>query len=273
MGVNYGLNRVRFTAPVPSGSRVRARFTLHEVRDDRRQRRPGHLEHGGRARRRGQAGPGRRMDRAALLLMMRRWKKQNPPGSNWGEFGPDDQRGRMNYVTREKVLQGIAEVKEGITFCLSLPLDYPGGSVLNPRRKPAAHRRHAARQERRQAELLLPARRRQPGPHRRGVRRRGAADAAVLDAVGLVRARRQPLRRRRRRQGRDRVLQRLSRGRARCSRRREEVAEGWDRYEGTEAQGARHPEPRRARRAGPRRDDRPAPSFRPRAPRRSATTS
>jgi acyl dehydratase len=30
MGVNYGLNRVRFTAPVPSGSRVRARFTLKE---------------------------------------------------------------------------------------------------------------------------------------------------------------------------------------------------------------------------------------------------
>ena len=28
MGVNYGLNKVRFTAPVPSGARVRARFTL-----------------------------------------------------------------------------------------------------------------------------------------------------------------------------------------------------------------------------------------------------
>jgi acyl dehydratase len=28
MGVNYGLNRVRFTSPVPSGSRVRARFAL-----------------------------------------------------------------------------------------------------------------------------------------------------------------------------------------------------------------------------------------------------
>jgi acyl dehydratase len=28
MAVNYGLNRLRFTAPVPSGSRVRARFTL-----------------------------------------------------------------------------------------------------------------------------------------------------------------------------------------------------------------------------------------------------
>ena len=30
MGVNYGLNRVRFTAPLPAGSRVRARFTLHK---------------------------------------------------------------------------------------------------------------------------------------------------------------------------------------------------------------------------------------------------
>jgi len=67
--------------------------------------------------------------------MNKRWKNR-PPGSNWGEFGPDDQRGRMNYVTREKVLQGIAEVKEGISFSCSLPLDYPGGRVLNPRRSP-----------------------------------------------------------------------------------------------------------------------------------------
>ena len=67
--------------------------------------------------------------------MTQRWK-QRPPGSNWGEFGPDDQRGRMNYVTREKVLQGIAEVKEGRSFCLSLPLDFPGGNALNPRRLP-----------------------------------------------------------------------------------------------------------------------------------------
>jgi acyl dehydratase len=28
MGINYGLNRVRFPSPVPSGSRVRARFVL-----------------------------------------------------------------------------------------------------------------------------------------------------------------------------------------------------------------------------------------------------
>ncbi len=67
-----------------------------------------------------------------------RWKHR-PPGSNWGEFGPDDQRGRMNYVTRDKILQGVAQVKAGIAFCLSLPLDYPGGSVLNPRRGPPRH--------------------------------------------------------------------------------------------------------------------------------------
>ncbi|MCF7769615.1 cyclase family protein [Achromobacter pulmonis] len=67
--------------------------------------------------------------------MPQRWKHA-PPGSNWGEFGPDDQRGRMNLVDRAKVLQGIAEVREGLTFCLSLPLDVPGGMALNPRRLP-----------------------------------------------------------------------------------------------------------------------------------------
>jgi hypothetical protein len=64
-----------------------------------------------------------------------RWKHR-PPGSNWGEFGPDDQTGCLNYLTAEKVLQGIAEVQEGLSFCLSLPLDYPGGNVLNENRHP-----------------------------------------------------------------------------------------------------------------------------------------
>ncbi|HEY0183031.1 MAG TPA: cyclase family protein, partial [Rhodopila sp.] len=64
-----------------------------------------------------------------------RWKRR-PEGSTWGDFGPDDQLGRLNLVTAEKVLQGIAEVKVGKTFCLSLPLDYPGGNVISPRRLP-----------------------------------------------------------------------------------------------------------------------------------------
>jgi acyl dehydratase len=33
MGINYGLNRLRFISPVPAGSRVRARFTLQSVED------------------------------------------------------------------------------------------------------------------------------------------------------------------------------------------------------------------------------------------------
>ena len=31
MAINYGLNKVRFPAPVPSGSRVRGRYTLHTL--------------------------------------------------------------------------------------------------------------------------------------------------------------------------------------------------------------------------------------------------
>jgi hypothetical protein len=64
-----------------------------------------------------------------------RWQHR-PPGSTWGDWGPDDQLGRLNLLTREKLLQGVAEVREGRSFCLSLPLDYPGGNVLNPRRHP-----------------------------------------------------------------------------------------------------------------------------------------
>jgi len=60
---------------------------------------------------------------------MRRWKNR-PEGSNWGEFGDDDQRGRMNLVTPEIRKRAAQEIKEGISFCLSLPLDYPGGSEL-----------------------------------------------------------------------------------------------------------------------------------------------
>ncbi len=67
--------------------------------------------------------------------MTRRWKER-PPGSTWGDFGDDDELGRINLVTPEKVLQGVREVRDGRTFCLSLPLDYPGGTALNQRRHP-----------------------------------------------------------------------------------------------------------------------------------------
>jgi hypothetical protein len=64
-----------------------------------------------------------------------RWQRR-PDGSNWGEFGPDDQYGRLNLLTPQVVRNAIAEVREGRTFCLSLPLDYPGGNSLSPSRLP-----------------------------------------------------------------------------------------------------------------------------------------
>ena len=33
MGVNYGLNRLRFTSPVPAGSKIRGRFTLAKLEE------------------------------------------------------------------------------------------------------------------------------------------------------------------------------------------------------------------------------------------------
>ncbi len=70
-----------------------------------------------------------------LPAVARRWE-QRPPGSTWGDWGDDDELGRINLLTPEKVLQGAREVQAGVTFCLSLPLDYPGGTSLNQRRYP-----------------------------------------------------------------------------------------------------------------------------------------
>ena len=65
----------------------------------------------------------------------KRWV-QRPDGSTWGDWGDDDELGRINLVDREKRLQGVREVEAGISFCLSLPLDLPGGTTLNQRRHP-----------------------------------------------------------------------------------------------------------------------------------------
>ena len=67
--------------------------------------------------------------------MAQRWKKR-PEGSTWGDFGEDDQAGRMNLITPERRLAAFEEVKTGDVFCLSLPLNIPGSNVINPFRFP-----------------------------------------------------------------------------------------------------------------------------------------
>ena len=69
--------------------------------------------------------------------MTRRWT-QRPDGSNWGDFGDDDQLGRLNYLTEENTLKAAQEIRIGKRFCLSLPLDVPATNATNPRRHPPA---------------------------------------------------------------------------------------------------------------------------------------
>ena len=68
-------------------------------------------------------------------MLRPRWTRR-PEGATWGEFGPDDELGRLNLLTSKKVLEGVAEVRSGQSFCLSLPLDRPGGMVLSAVRRP-----------------------------------------------------------------------------------------------------------------------------------------
>ncbi len=67
--------------------------------------------------------------------MPQKWK-QRPTGSTWGDYGPDDQLGRVNLLTRENTLRAVKEVRQGLRFCLSLPLDIPSTNALNARRQP-----------------------------------------------------------------------------------------------------------------------------------------
>ncbi len=74
-----------------------------------------------------------------------RWTRR-PEGSNWGDFGEDDEQGRLNLLTAERRRAAVREVRTGQVFCLSLPLDLPGGSQLNQYRKPPE--RHLQRRKR-----------------------------------------------------------------------------------------------------------------------------
>ncbi len=185
-----------------------------------------------------------------------RWTHR-PPGSTWGDWGPDDELGRLNLLTSAKVLEGIAEVREGRTFCLSLPLDLPGGNALNARRHPPVLRPTI-----RNGQANINYQLGQDDARLTDVMSddAGAAAHAIFHAVGWSGPCRPAFRRRWGRRGRAAVLQRLPRGHGRDRTIRRRAA-------GNPARPVRRPLPgHRAHggnlRAGPRRDDRPARAFR-----------
>jgi kynurenine formamidase len=75
------------------------------------------------------------LHRTAQDVGTRRWR-QRPAGSNWGDFGDDDELGRLNYLTPDVRKRAMGYVHEGLTFCLSLPLNLPGGTVIHRLRHP-----------------------------------------------------------------------------------------------------------------------------------------
>lgn len=55
---------------------------------------------------------------------------------NWGKWGPDDERGTLNYITPEKIRAAASLVRSGQTVSLAIPIDKVAGPD-NP--CPASH--------------------------------------------------------------------------------------------------------------------------------------
>jgi len=51
-------------------------------------------------------------------------RKDDPPFSAWGLYGPSDKLGTLNLLTPEVVAQAAQEIKTGVRIGLDLPLDY-----------------------------------------------------------------------------------------------------------------------------------------------------
>lgn len=58
---------------------------------------------------------------------------------NWGRWGPDDERGTLNLITPQKVVQAARLVRQGKVFSLSIPLDRNGPQTGKGRRSNPIH--------------------------------------------------------------------------------------------------------------------------------------
>lgn len=65
--------------------------------------------------------------------MAKRWKKR-PEGSNWGEFGDDDQLGSLNYMYFTELAMHLRQARRSHFMLTAPPLRLTGavGSPVTP---------------------------------------------------------------------------------------------------------------------------------------------
>jgi kynurenine formamidase len=59
---------------------------------------------------------------------------------NWGKWGPDDERGTLNYITPADIVRAAGLIKRGAVFSLAIPFDAKGPQINQPRRFNPIHR-------------------------------------------------------------------------------------------------------------------------------------
>ncbi len=59
---------------------------------------------------------------------------------NWGKWGPDDERGTLNYITPESIAQAATLIRRGAVFSLAIPFNAKGPQINQPRRFNPIHR-------------------------------------------------------------------------------------------------------------------------------------
>jgi kynurenine formamidase len=59
---------------------------------------------------------------------------------NWGRWGTDDERGTLNYITPEAIVEAARLVKRGAVFSLAIPFNAKGPQINQPRRFNPIHR-------------------------------------------------------------------------------------------------------------------------------------
>ena len=59
---------------------------------------------------------------------------------NWGTWGPDDERGTLNYITPQAIVKAAGLIKKGAVFSLAIPFNAKGPQINQPRRFNPIHR-------------------------------------------------------------------------------------------------------------------------------------